>query len=286
MITRAHVIGAVVAELEDRHGRTPTCTGEGVADRLGLPSIGTADTGPLDRLGVGVFVRRIQDWPIELLARFGWACVAVLSSGRGAMNRDSGWWRAAGAAGVVLTAMDWLPGPERWPAGLADAIAWSAEHGSVCWVVDAEREWVDEVYEADLYVRRARVRCDAAGCGLGLTSYATLPRRWPAEVFVPGCSDLTIPQPYDRWGAYLPGYAARVLDRYREAGAVRLAVGRGAFVDPDGAGPERARWRTPLEIARHRETTPPIEGDLVGSCWWPPRGRPKARVVEAIVGGR
>ena len=42
----------------------------------------------------------------------------------------------------------------------------------------------------------ARQRCDEARLRLGLTSYATLPRRWPADVFVPGCSDLTIPQPH------------------------------------------------------------------------------------------
>lgn len=297
MTTREQLVEAVVCELRLRGtlaASHPVQTADAIADRLGLvaPAIATADTlapPPPEgegRLGVGVFVRRISDWPIELLARFDWAVVAVLSSGRGAMNRDASWWRDAGAAGVVLMAMDWLPSPERWRSGLADGIAWSSAHGSTCWINDAEREWVRQALEAARYVEYARAQCDASGCGLGLTSYATLPRHWPSDVLVSGCGDITIPQPYDRWGAYEPGYATRVLERYRELGATRLAVGRGAFVDPDAQGPKKSRWRRPLEIARHRETTPPLKGDLVGECWWPPRGKPPAGRVEAIVGDR
>lgn len=255
-----------------------------------IPSTLPAPAHPLDSLGVGVFVRRLRDWPIEALARFDWACVPVLTSGRGAMNRDAGWWADAQAASVRLTAMDWLPPPGNFEAGLERAIDWSAEHGSLCWVVDAEtpgppRGWIGQPVQAHSYVAIARARCDASDCGLGFTGIAMLPRRAEWRAFIEGCGDLLVPQPYDRWGAYEAAYPGRVLDRWRELGArdERLYIGRGAFVDPDGRGPEHARWRTPQEIERHRATTPP---GLAGECWWPPVGKMPSRVAGTILDGR
>lgn len=302
-MTRDDVVGAVAAVLDEDHGTCLTYhreLGRRVADHLGLHAVAepaeedlaaaVEAPHPLEALGVGVFVRRIEDWPIEVLARFDWACVAVLTSGRGTINRDPAWWKDAGAAGVRLTAMDWLPSPHRWKPGLEEAIDWSTAHGSLCWVADAEtpgppRGWNGATRETRDYLELARARCDAAGCGLGFTGIAMLPRTVTWRRWVAGASDLLVPQPYDRWGAYEPDYAEKVLDRWRELGAAeeRLVVGRGAFVDPDARGPEKARWRTPGEIARHRATTPV---GATAECWWPPVGKPPSRAVEAIVGGR
>ena len=234
---------------------------------------------PLDSLGTGVFIRRIADYPVELLARFSWACIAVVNEGRGALNRDPGWWADARAAGVTLTAFDWLPTPQRFATGLEDAITWSAEHGSACYVADLEREWHHEPAAATAYVDAARRACDAVRCGLGLTSFAMVPKRREWEILVAGCADLSVPQAYDRDGYYAPDYAARCVDRWQALGAQRIAVGRGAFVDPDRRGPEHARWRSVPEIARHRATTPPG----MPTCWWPPAGRPRWQRVEAMV---
>lgn len=288
-MTRDDVIAAVAAELDEREAQcrdAHVVIGARVADRLGLtaklPAIVTAN--PLDALGVGVFVRRIRDWPIEVLARFDWACIAVINSDRGAINRDSQWWRDAGAAGVTLTAMDWLPTPGRWRAGLADAIAWSAEHGSICYVADAEgptppRGWNGEAEAAQEYVAEARRRCDMSRCALGWTGLALPPRDGAWRAFAGG-ADLTICQPYDRDHQLDARYPVRSVERYRELGAKRVALGRGAFrreVQPDGS--MRSRWRTPSEIEAHRRTTP--EG-TTSECWWMPAGTPSARVVDAI----
>ncbi len=244
------------------------------------------ENNPLDELGVGVFVRRIGDWPIEVLARFDWACIAVIEDGRGKLNRDVGWWADARAGGVKLTAMDWLPPPAKWRTGLAEAVAWSAEHGSLCYVLDAEgpgppKGWNGQLAPAKAFVAEARRLCDASRTGLGFTGFATLPPIFPGPTFLRGCADLQIPQPYDRHGAYALGYGQRSVDGYRKLGATRIAIGRGAFVDPDGVGPELARWRVPQEIERHRATTP--RNGLVGEIWWPPAGTPRPRVVDAIV---
>lgn len=244
------------------------------------------ENNPLDELGVGVFVRRIGDWPIEVIARFGWACVAVIGQGRGALNRDPEWWADARAAGVVLTAMDWLPPPAGWKTGLDDAIAWSSAHGSLCYVLDAEtpgppRGWNGQLAPAQAFVREARRLADEYRTGLGFTGLAKLPSIFPGPTFVQECFDLSIPQPYDRYGAYEPLYGRRSVEHYRKLGASRIAIGRGAFVDPDGVGPEKARWRSPQEIERHRATTPTT--GIVGEIWWPPAGTPKPRIVDAIV---
>lgn len=292
MITRAHVVDAVSAELNsiegacrDEHRRI----GDRVADRLGLAdqaSIKHPSSNPLDRLGTGVFVRRIGDFPIEVLACFDWACVAVIEKGRSAINRDPAWWADAAAAGVVLTAFDWLPPPATWSTGLEDAIAWSSAHGSICFVLDAEgpgppKGWNGQLAAAQAFSREARRLCDFYRCGLGFTGFASLSPIFPGPTFLQECSDLAIPQPYDRHGAYQPGYGKHSVEGYRKLGATRIAIGRGAFVDPDGVGPDRARWRSPQEIARHRATTP-SEG-LVGSIWWCPVGKPSPRILNAIV---
>lgn len=288
-IDRTAVVDAVAAELDERAEQCRTVhaeIGAAVADRLGLVHRDPKPGNPLDALGVGIFVRRIEDWPIELLARFDWACVAVISSGRGKLNRDPAWWRDAGAAGVTLTAMDWLPPPGNWRPGLADAIAWTAEHGSICYVADAEgpgppRGWNGCDEEAREYVAAMRELCDRAGCGLGVTALALPPRSYP-RVLIEGCSDLAICQPYDRDHRLDRKYPLRSIERYRDLGAQRIAIGRGAFRrERNSMGELRARWRTPSEIEAHHATTP-AEG-LVGEAWWPPVGTPSDRIVDAIV---
>lgn len=306
MTDRSTVIAAVTAELEQRAGECleeHAAIAARVADRLGLrggleigsdrseaPGITPQRSGlevdrdlkpenVLDVLGTGVFVRRLHDYPIEILARFGWAIVPVINAGRAELNRDPAWWADARAAGVRLVAMDWLPTPTRMVTGHAEAVAWSAEHGAIAWLIDAEAEWHHRPVPAAALVAEARQLCDAHGLGLGLTSLAMLPDRREWEILVAGCADLSVPQPYDRYGAYEADYAARSVDRWQRLGAQRIAVGRGAFVDPDGVGPEKARWRSPQEIERHRATTPPG----LATAWWPPAGRPSARVVDAIV---
>jgi hypothetical protein len=261
-----------------------------VADRLGLledtaPEIPSAKRGTLDALGVGVFVRRIKDWPIEVLARFDWACVAVVNDGRGKINRDSQWWRDARAAGVTLTAMDWLPTPGKWRSGLDDAIAWSTEHGSICYVADAEgpappRGWNGAAAQAREYVAAARALCDRHGCALGWTGLALPPRDDAWRAFAGG-SDLTICQPYDRDHELDPRYPVRSVERYRELGAQRVVLGRGAFRrERQSDGSLASRWRTPSEIEAHRATTP---AGTVSEAWWMPAGTPRARIVDAIV---
>jgi hypothetical protein len=281
------LVAAVAGELDQRAG---VCrpehweVGEAVAGRLGL----AVALDPLDALGTGIFVRRAQDWPIELLSMFRWACVAVRTP-NGRLNRDAAWWSEARAAGVVLTAMDWLPEPGGWqPKLLADDIDWTAQQGSVCWVSDAEtpgppRGWNGQLTQTRRYIAEARAACDRAGVALGFTGIAMLPATATWRAWVAGCSDLLIPQPYDRYGAYEVAYPRRVLDRWIELGADagRIVIGRGAFVDPDGPGPLAARWRTAAEIARHRATTP-TGYPLVGEAWWPPAGRMPAAVLAAI----
>lgn len=268
-----------------------------VADRLGLPPSCMAAPGPndnpLDNLGVGIFVRRLVDWPIEVLARFDWAAVPVIASGRGKLNRDEQWFKDARNAGVTLVAWDWLPpsGHLKWSPGLGDAIRWSAEQGAACFMSDPEREWYGKRDEAKLYVGASQFAAREAGIALGVTSYALPSKRWPSDVFVPGLPDLCVPQPYDRFGEFAPGYAERSLEAYRRKGAERLVLGRGAFqlVRPhDQPGPQRARarWRYPAEIRAHIATIPARAADVAGEIWWPPRGEAPKGVVQAIVSGR
>lgn len=294
MIDRAAVVGAVAAELDERVGRCVEehgAIGARVADRLGLVERDHKPDNvvhPLERLGTGVFIRRISDWPIEVLARFGWACVAVISGQRARLNRDAAWWRDASAAGVRLTAMDWLPTPATWRSGLAEAIAWSAEHGSLCYVTDAEgpsapRGWNGAVVPARAYVAEMQRLTAAAGCGLGVTALALPPASYP-RILIEGCPDLAITQPYDRDHALDAAYPVRSSARYVELGArpERIVVGRGAFRRERGRGGELVpRWRTPGEIEAHRATTP---AGTAATCWWPPVGRMPPRVVDAIVG--
>lgn len=282
MIDRDRVIAATVAELDARAGQCRpehSEIGGGVADRLGLRRTPTtAPPGdPLDALGRGVFVRRISDWPVQLLARFDWCCVAVISGRREALNRDAGWYRDAQAAGVAVTVFDWLPSPHNYRAGLRGAVAFAVNVGALCYVVDAEKEWKgagDEIAAAYMD------EIDAGGMPPGFTSYS-LPKQHPGipwRAFL-SRSVLSIAQAYDRDHLLAPHYATQAVAGYRERGAGRVVVGRGAHRRDDPATPEREVWRTPAQIVEHRATTPPKAAE----CWWMPAGQPSGRVVDAIV---
>jgi hypothetical protein len=286
MITRAEVVDAVKAELDSRPEQVfggHAAFGECVADRLHLAH------DPLDALGVGVFVRRLRDWPIEIISRFGWCCVAIVTAERKAINRDLAWYEAARAAGVTITTMDWLPAPTSWHRGLADAIAFSAEVGAEAYVIDAEREWKGEDDEARRYLAAAAKMTETITphVRLGFTSYAlcsphpTIPWR----TFLGG-TEIAIAQAYDREHALKRGYAERAIAEYEERGARRVVVGRGAYrreLARSPGGKPRVRWRTALEIEQHAATTP--ASGHVGTCFWPPVGRPPAAVLDAITNG-
>lgn len=294
MIDRGLVIAAVRDELDARaEGCRPehVAIGAAVADRLGLEHdtrpdlprvVERAIVPPLDRLGTGAFVRRVQDWPLEVVRRFGWVCVAVINSNRAAMNRDRAWFEAVRSAGVAITVMDWLPAPANWGKGLASAVAFAREVGALAYVIDGELEWKGKhaVAAAAFVAEVARLGAEVRP---GFTSYS-LPTSHPTlpwRAFLEHAA-LAIPQPYDRFLNAAPGYAERACEEYRARGAVRIACGRGAHRADDPATPQVEAWRTPDQLRAHRALTPPA--GIVGTAWWFPAGRPSAERVDAIVG--
>jgi hypothetical protein len=286
MIDRPAVIDAVAAEVERLHVPDPRAVGGRVADRLGLgaPIEHAPVADPLDALGVGIFVRKIHDFPIELVARFGWVCVALLNSGRMSLNRDSGWFADARAAGVRITVFDWLPPRARWLAGLTDGVRFADEVGALAWIGDCEGDWHGAPESAAIAYMDSVTEFGGGRVRPGFTSLAlpSLHRTIPWRAFL-SRSALAIPQPYDADSELDPAYPQRSCDEYRAHGAVRNACGRGAYRRDDPHTPrDEAGWRSASEIAEQRALTP--TSGLVGTCWWPPAGRPDARLVDAMVG--
>src|SRR5690606_5387663 len=151
--------------------------------------------------------------------------VATRNSRGGKPNRSPSWWQAARDAGVTLAGWDWMLPPTRWRPGLAQHVAWLADHGASALVLNVEPtkpgapdDWRGQHEAMRAYTSTARELCDRRGLALWVTSWALPPPTFPLSELCEH-ADRCIPQPYEVHGRTGAAYVAEVLDRWRAAGA-------------------------------------------------------------------
>lgn len=236
-----------------------------------------------------LFVRRLEDAPVELATRFDGVIVAhrVFRRGRVKLtNADGGWYEALREHGTRLVLFDWMLPPGHWRKGLGAAIVAAKTRSAIAYCLNveprpksypADQRWEGRPDEAGLYATEARDHCDRRNLELWYTSWArpTARESFPVEPFI-RASHVDIPQPYRVHGKPSDDYEEQVIAEWEELGAKRIILGRGAHELDKSDGDA---WRTAEEIAEHRATTP--EG--ADTAWWVPRGRMPGEVLEAIV---
>jgi hypothetical protein len=280
MITRSTLELAVTSvltasgakALEDLHG-----TSEAIGDRLGLPR----SVAPAARARTWIFVRR-QEWIDEdLAARFDGVIVGTRNS-RGRYNRSVKWYEAVRSKGVEIVTCELMVPPGEWKRGLAAEIAFARSVGARAFCINAEpskseSDWRGKHAELQLYTTTARDLCDQHGMELWVTSWAicSTARDFPwLELIAP--AHVCIPQPYEVHGRSGDEYVAQVIAEWRERGASKIVLGRGAHENDKS---DSDAWRTPREIAEHRQSTPAG----YDTAWWTAQGEPPGAVVDAIL---
>lgn len=232
--------------------------------------------------GAGIFLRRPKDLDTGRLVKAGikWVAVAQTYRDRPITGYDVAA-RAAKDAGLGLALWSWFP----------ELLFGAASEDSLrsAYVLRADEYWANveadasgATDEAALYASGLWIEAADHGIPVRLCSYGVPPRTFPLSALISqGLGGVA--QAYDRYGAYNLKYPDQCRKAWAKAGCTDLIMGVGAFVDPDGAGPDDARWRTPAEIRRHLELFKFKPGD----AWiaWPPVGRPSLPVLRAIAQG-
>lgn len=241
----------------------------------------------VDRSGASwLFVRQARWAPPPVAARYDGVIVATRYDER-PINRGTGYWRDLRERGVRTAGFDWLPLPGAWRPGLGAMVHFLRDVGAEAFCANIEplpddepNRWEGKHDEARRYVDEARRLCDGARLEFWFSSWArpSARRSFPWAEFVPR-AHVNIPQPYEVHGRSGPEYVADVLEQWRDLGARRIILGRGAH-ELDRSDDDA--WRTVAEIAAHRQSTPAG----MSEAWWPPTGDLARRpdLVEAMVG--
>ena len=249
--------------------------------RRALDADTTAPTTPAR--GRAYLFARQQKWLSTALAsRLGGVIVATRTN-RGRANRDVSWYDVVRRSGAEIVTWEWALDPGRWRDGLTSEIAYAQTIGAraVCLnsepMKDTSRDWRGRHAELRDYTEAARDQCDARGLELWVTSWAlpsTAPRFPWLEFLAP--AHAAIVQCYEVHGREGGAYVAQAIAEYRERGAKRIILGRGAHeLDETDAD----AWRTSEQIAAHRASTPPG----LDEAWWTPPGVVREDAVDAIV---
>jgi hypothetical protein len=241
-----------------------------------------------------LFVRQ-QAWvPVEVAVHFDAVLVASRIERRAKRgstaftNNDMDWYAEVRATGTDIVLWDWMVPPHIWDRRLSELFASATAVGARGVLLNVEpgsgddkhhpmRDWRGKGDELRAFTQVARDLADEHGLELWVTSWALPPRSFDLAALCE-FADVCIPQPYEVHGRTGPEYVAEVLEAWREAGARRIVLGRGAHeLDPS----DDDAWRTPAQIEAHRKTTP--RG--MPEAWWPAAGSLAKRgaLVDAMV---
>jgi hypothetical protein len=236
-------------------------------------------------MSVHLFVRRHRDvTPVQANRCTG--VIVAVESHRGIFNRDRSWWDGVSCEKQGFL---WLPLPGMWEEReTRETIRFLGSVRAVAVVVNAEPRspkhrprWEDgHRKEAADYMAIVREAATEHGLEVGFSSWArpSARRSFPWAEFVTA-SDFTIPQPYEVHGRSGSAYVDACLEEYRALGSHDTWTGRGAH-ELDRSDSDA--WRTPAQIAEHRESTPAGAKE----AWWLPAGRLPGRVLDAILADR
>jgi len=243
--------------------------------------------GPqLPHEGAGMFVRATHHYPEYADQHLAWASICVLSGGR-PRSRSTEFWAKRREAGVVLSAWDWFPNPDKPTKGLADAIKFAAEQGAVSFILNAEKAFRGRPEAAREYASAARAACDEHGLALGFSSYSKpyTVKDFPWDEFSEHC-DFGVPQIYDRENEFDPDYPSEAIQAWRAVGFDLVLPACGIYygVKPTRKGEKwKWYWRKAYMVTRHLHLFPE---PLIAWLAWPLAGRPPGATLEALGRGR
>lgn len=237
----------------------------------------------LDRLGAGLFLRKLGHLAPDVAAEhLDWTCVAV-RNGKRRCNRARSWYDDASSRGLTLATWDWLCPIGEDVRGVDEAVRFAASVGARLHVLNIEKPHRGRRDATLRYAEAARKACDAHGIALGLVSYSVTStiRDLPWRELAALC-DVGMPEAYDRKGEYLAGYPSRAIASYRAEGFRQVVPCCGIYMRAHGDPKRTWRWRTPAEIARHLALFP---RPLSSVCAWPIAGRVPADRLAALAAG-
>lgn len=271
------IVAEEIAASGDKALEQRVDVGRRVAARLSGVDAPTEELAPS-----WLFVRQTRWCPPRVLRAFGGFLPAIRYLGR-PTNRGTAWYKEAANHDAQIAPFDWMPLPGEWRPGLTTAIAFAADNGAMAYCINAEplhpskpNRWEGKPDEAQAFAEAARDLCDRHRIELWFSSWARPEARksFPWQEFIRP-AHRCIPQPYRVHGRPGPTYEADVMTQWRDRGAKRFILGRGAH-ELDHS--DNDAWRTQAEIVAHRRTTPP---GMV-EAWWTPKGTIPAPLVDAM----